>query len=466
LEPSVLERPEHPVSRRDIDPHVLKVLYRLSNAGYAAYLVGGSVRDLMMRLKPKDFDIATSAHPHQVHELFRNSRLIGRRFRLVHVFFGPTNIEVATFRRRGEEAVAGDPLIRHDNTFGTPEEDAFRRDFTVNALFYDPCTFRVIDFVGGVQDLRDRLIRTIGGPELRMREDPVRMIRAVRLAAKLDFEIEPLTRTAIECCADDLARASLPRLVEEIYRTLSLANSAQALLLMERLGLLNATLPMVSGHLKAHGHDLESAPPVQTMAALGRMIGGGFEPSHSFLLACLFADSYLAQNRVAPAAGFDLCQELRARGFSRADTEHMRLLLDALGHMLKPSRITRRIARRPYFPLARQLFEAIAPITSSAPEELDRFLESPHERRPAGRRTERRSAQGETAHNPPRRRRRRGRRGGRRSSSPVLPSDVTTQALSRQQEVPQAMSASSEQDTTIAVRVVDEATGFKPGGQG
>jgi hypothetical protein len=235
---------------------------------------------------------------------------------------------------------------------------------------------------------------------------------------------------------------------------------------MERLGLLNATLPMLSGHLKAHGHGVESAPTVQTMATLGRMIGDGFEPSHSFLLACLFADSYLAQNRVAPTAGFDLCQELRTRGFSRADTEQMRLLLDALGHMLKPSRITRRIARRPYFPLARRLFEAIAPIMSSAPEELDRFLESPHERRPAGRRMERRSAQGETAHNPPRRRRRRGRRGGRRSSSPVLPSDVTTQALSRQQEVPQAMSASSEQDTTIAVRVVDEATGFKPGGQG
>jgi len=156
----VLERPEHSISRRDIDPQVLKVLYRLINAGFTAYLVGGSVRDLMIGLKPKDFDIATSAHPHQVRALFRNSRLIGRRFRLVHVFFGPHNIEVATFRRLGEASAFDDPLLRHDNTFGTPAEDAFRRDFTINGLFYDPSTFRVIDFVGGARDLEHRLIRT------------------------------------------------------------------------------------------------------------------------------------------------------------------------------------------------------------------------------------------------------------------------------------------------------------------
>ena len=139
--PTILERAQHPVSRRDIEPNVLKVLYRLIGAGHVAYLVGGGVRDLMMGRRPKDFDVATSAHPNQVRELFRNSRLIGRRFRLVHVFFGPQNIEVATFRRRSEEIAEGDdPLIRHDNTFGTPEEDAFRRDFTINALFYDPGT--------------------------------------------------------------------------------------------------------------------------------------------------------------------------------------------------------------------------------------------------------------------------------------------------------------------------------------
>jgi len=386
LEPLVLERPEHPISRRDIDNNVLKVLYRLINADHVAYLVGGGVRDLMLARQPKDFDIATSAHPHQIRELFRNSRLIGRRFRLVHVFFGPTNIEVATFRRRGENDDAGDLLIRHDNTFGTPEEDAFRRDFTVNALFYDPRTFRVLDYVGGVRDLSERLIRTIGEPELRMREDPVRMIRAVRLAAKLNFEIEPATARAIESCSSDLTKASAPRLVEEIYRTLLLANSARALSLMERLGLLDSTLPMLSGHLKQFHHRLEAAPTVRIMEALGGAIGAGFEPPRGFLLACLFADLYLARGvESASAQPSLLCNALRAHGFSRTDTEHLRLLLEALSHMLKPSRITQRLVRRPYFPLARQLFGLIAPIFSAGPAELDRFLTAPPEHRRASR---------------------------------------------------------------------------------
>src|SRR5579863_2006183 len=221
-EPRILERFEHPVSRRDIDPRVLKVLYRLIDAGHVAYLVGGGVRDLMIGRAPKDFDVATSAHPQEVRELFRNSRLIGRRFRLVHVFFGQHNIEVATFRRRAEDVPeSDDPQIRHDNTFGTPVEDAFRRDFTINSLFYNPRTFQVIDYAGGVADLEARLIRTIGDPEIRMREDPVRMLRAVRFAAKLGFEIESATLTAMEQHRCDLQKASVPRLVEETYKTLA-----------------------------------------------------------------------------------------------------------------------------------------------------------------------------------------------------------------------------------------------------
>src|SRR5216684_4545946 len=251
-EPRILERSEHPVSRRDIDPRVLKVLYRLIAAGHVAYLVGGGVRDLMIGRRPKDFDIATSAHPQQVRDLFRNSRLIGRRFRLVHVFFGSHNIEVATFRRRAEDvAEPEDPLIRHDNTFGTPEEDAFRRDFTINSLFYDPRTFHVIDYTGGVADLEARLIRTIGDPEVRMREDPVRMLRAVRFAAKLGFEIEPATRAATERHCADLGKASVPRLVEETFRTLDFAGAERALLLMANLGLLEVVLPELADHLCA-----------------------------------------------------------------------------------------------------------------------------------------------------------------------------------------------------------------------
>jgi poly(A) polymerase len=411
LEPLVLKRPEHPISRRDIDSNVLKVLYRLINAGHVAYLVGGGVRDLMLGRRPKDFDVATSAHPHEVRELFRNSRLIGRRFRLVHVFFGSTNIEVATFRRRGETDDVGDLLIRHDNTFGTPEEDAFRRDFTVNALFYDPRTFSVLDYVGGIRDLAERLIRTIGEPELRMREDPVRMIRAVRLAAKLDFEIEPDTVHAIQRCGGDLSKASAPRLVEEIYRTLLLANSARALCLMERLGLLDSALPMLSHHLKQHFAGLEAAPTLRTMEALGEAVRAGFEPPRSFLLACLLADMHLtaaAEFRSSHSAA--LCSALRACGFSRADTEHMRLLLDAVGHMLKPSRITRRLVHRPYFSLARQLFGLIAPVFSFDSANLDHFLAAPVGHHHAGRNRHPFDSAGDTS--PRRRRKRRGRRSG------------------------------------------------------
>jgi poly(A) polymerase len=409
----VLERPEHPISRRDIDRNVLKVLYRLINADHIAYLVGGGVRDLMLGRQPKDFDVATSAHPQEVRALFRNSRLIGRRFRLVHVFFGPTNIEVATFRRGVEGDDLDDPLIRHDNTFGTAEEDAFRRDFTVNALFYDPRTFRVLDYVGGVRDLSERMIRTIGQPELRMREDPIRMIRAVRLAVKLGFEIEPATARAIEHYAGDLIKASAPRLVEEIYRTLLLASSGRALFLMERLGLLDSLLPMLSHHLKEYLDGLEAAPTIRVMQALGDAIAAGFEPSHGFLLACLMADMHLTHAPESRSVDLlQLCKFLHTRGFSRADTEHARILLEAVSRMLKPSRMTRRLVRRPYFLIARRLFDLVAPIFSIERAELDRFLAAPAEYFQKGRGLRPSDSAGDAE--PSRhRRRRRGRRGAR-----------------------------------------------------
>src|SRR5712664_269051 len=208
VEPRIVPREEHPISRKDIDPDALKVLYRLRQFEHAAYLVGGSVRDLILGRHPKDFDIGTSAHPYQVKKLFRNCWIIGRRFRLAHVKFGQKVIEVATFRRQvqpGEEVVQdGVPspplpdhqavvpdadlhLLHRDNTFGTPEEDAFRRDFTINALFYDIATFSVIDYVGGLEDLRAGIVRSIGDPMVRLNEDPVRMLRAIAIAARLDF---------------------------------------------------------------------------------------------------------------------------------------------------------------------------------------------------------------------------------------------------------------------------------------
>src|SRR4249920_518270 len=228
VEPRIVPREEHPISRRDIDSDALKVLYRLRQGEYTAYLVGGSVRDLLLGRHPKDFDIGTSAHPYQVKKLFRNCWIIGRRFRLAHVKFGQKVIEVATFRRQvavGEEIVQdgvpapdpttpeGEQLIHHDNTFGTPEEDAFRRDFTINALAYDIATFSVIDYVGGLEDLRAGVVRSIGDPDVRLREDPVRMLRAVALAARLDFALDPLVVDAIKQLRHEIARSSPARLL-------------------------------------------------------------------------------------------------------------------------------------------------------------------------------------------------------------------------------------------------------------
>ena len=253
VDPRIVPREEHPISRRDIDPDALKVLYRLRQYDHVAYLVGGSVRDLILGRRPKDFDIGTSAHPYQVKKLFRNCWIIGRRFRLAHVKFGQKVIEVATFRRQvvaGEEVVAdgvpapdpstpeGEHLIHHDNTFGTPEEDAFRRDFTINALVYDISNFSVIDYVGGLEDLRAGVVRSIGDPDVRLREDPVRMLRAIALAARLDFTIEPALLDAIRTHREEIAKSSPPRLLEEYYKILRAGSSQKAFRSLADVGLL------------------------------------------------------------------------------------------------------------------------------------------------------------------------------------------------------------------------------------
>ena len=379
VEPSILERSKHPISRRDIDPNVLKILYRLVASEHTAYLVGGSVRDLMMGRRPKDFDVATSAHPQEVRDTFRNSRMIGRRFRLVHVFFGPQNIEVATFRRPSEEPLdGGDPMIRQDNTFGTPEEDAFRRDFTVNSLFYDARTFQVIDYTGGVADLEARLIRSIGDPDVRMREDPVRMIRAVRFAAKLGFTIEASTAEAIRRNCGDLVKASTPRMVEEIFRTIGTHGAARALILMEQLGLLEVLLEPLSAHLRDSleaSDEFEEAPMVRHLAALGAAIAAEGEQPRPMVLACMFADLYLARAREADMERrADVVRNLQSRGFARGECEQMRLLLDALVHMTTLTRHVRRIARRPYYGAARRLLEFVAPVNGVGVAELDQFV--------------------------------------------------------------------------------------------
>ncbi len=222
--PRIIPRAEHPISRGYIDPDALRVLYRLHRSGHKAYLVGGSVRDLMTGRTPKDFDVGTDARPQEIRRLFRNSRIIGRRFRLAHILFERGKVvEVSTFRRtpdprEAEPGVEGeeDLLIRSDNTFGTPEEDAVRRDLTINGLFYDIATYSVLDYVGGVDDLERRIVRTIGDPLIRFREDPVRMLRACEFAARLKFRMDPDLVAAIGELKTELRKSAAPRVTEEM----------------------------------------------------------------------------------------------------------------------------------------------------------------------------------------------------------------------------------------------------------
>lgn len=216
-----VERSLHNVSRKNISRNALKVLYRLNNAGYQAYLVGGGVRDILLGLSPKDFDIATNATPEEVKQLFKNCRLIGRRFRLAHILFGREVIEVATFRAGHEEScqtsakTSAQGLLVRDNVYGNLEEDAFRRDFTVNALYYSAEDFSVLDYVSGLDDLKKKQLRLIGDPETRYREDPVRILRAVRLSCKLGLKIEENTAAPIRQLSEMLAHVSPARLWDE-----------------------------------------------------------------------------------------------------------------------------------------------------------------------------------------------------------------------------------------------------------
>jgi poly(A) polymerase len=263
VEPVIVPRPGHTISRQQIDPDALKVLYRLHQNQYTAYLVGGSVRDLLLGRRPKDFDIGTSAHPYQVKRLFKNCWIIGRRFRLAHVRFGMKTIEVATFRRlvtqaeldasAAEEPPAEhtdseaerDRLVHRDNTFGTPEEDAFRRDFTINALFYDIGTFSIIDYTGGLDDLRAGLVRCIGDPVERFQEDPVRMLRAVAMAARLGFSIDPPIDTAIASHGGEIARSAPARLLEEFYKLLRSGAAERAFWMLADRRLLEPIAPQL-----------------------------------------------------------------------------------------------------------------------------------------------------------------------------------------------------------------------------
>ncbi len=243
----MIARGDHGISRKDIDTSALKVLYRLRDGGYRACLVGGGVRDLLVGIVPKDFDIATDATPEQVRELFRNARLIGRRFRLAHVHFGRHDvIEVATFRGPsgdGEKQIADSGRVLFDNVYGTIEEDAIRRDFTINALYYDIDGFNVLDYCGGYDDVKGQLIRLIGDPEARYREDPVRLLRAVRFAAKLGFAIDSASEQPLTSMGPLLHDIPPARLFEETLKLFMSGHGAQSFELLRQYGLFAQLFP-------------------------------------------------------------------------------------------------------------------------------------------------------------------------------------------------------------------------------
>jgi poly(A) polymerase len=332
--PRILPRADHNLSRRSIDPNALKVLYRLERSGYESCLVGGSVRDLLLGREPKDFDVATDARPNEVRRLFRNSRIIGRRFRLVHVYFRDGIVEVSTFRAgaerdaeegdleadrvltaeevaaaEGGEAIGEDSedlgdeegadddffadALAEDNTFGSPPEDAFRRDFTINALFYRIADYSVVDYVGGVEDLGRGLIRVIGDPNVRFREDPVRMLRACELAGRLGFRIEDGAQRAIRRWRGDMAKASPARLVEELLEILRSGHAGCTFQWMLDLGLAATLLPELEAMVEAEAEGL--GPFGRILPVLDRVVGGVRDASDSLLLSCLLVSAVVLE---------------------------------------------------------------------------------------------------------------------------------------------------------------------------
>ncbi|NOQ15012.1 MAG: polynucleotide adenylyltransferase PcnB [Methyloprofundus sp.] len=276
--------------------NALKVLYRLKNEGYEAYLVGGCVRDLLLGREPKDFDVATNASPEQVKQTFRNCRLIGRRFRLAHVFFGRDIIEVATFRGAGDTAqdqrkVDQDGRLLHDNNYGTIEEDAVRRDFTVNALYYNIKDFSIVDYVGGMDDHRAGMMRLIGDPETRYREDPVRMIRLVRFAVKLSFSINPECEKPVFQLADLLANIPAARLHDEALKLFLSGYAVETFEMLRHYGLFEHLYPVADKSLSSEENGFPKLFIAKALENTDKRIGEGKSIAPYFLISTFLWDA-------------------------------------------------------------------------------------------------------------------------------------------------------------------------------
>ncbi|HTT08314.1 MAG TPA: polynucleotide adenylyltransferase PcnB [Gammaproteobacteria bacterium] len=319
--PRIIPRAEHNISRDSISERALKVLYRLKNAGYLACLVGGSVRDLLLGREPKDFDVATNARPEQVRELFKNCRLIGRRFRLAHVHFGNEIIEVATFRANtlatasDARVIEEDGRILRDNVYGTIDDDVWRRDFTVNALYYNIEDFSVIDYVGGMADIAAGQLRLIGDPDVRYREDPVRLLRAVRFAAKLGFRIHPDTETPLHTLGELLDVISPSRLFEEMLKLFLAGKAVQSFELLRHYGLFGRLFPEVEESLGEEEAGFPKMLLVKALENTDRRLAEDKPVTPAFLLAALLwapvqrrTRQYQAQEH-PPAHAAELAQD-------------------------------------------------------------------------------------------------------------------------------------------------------------
>ena len=324
-----------------VDQDALRVISRLSRNGFEAYLVGGCVRDLLLGRRPKDFDVATAAHPRQVKRLFRNGRIIGRRFRLVHVVYGDHVVETATFRREPQNGADDDLLIVEDNEYGTAVEDARRRDFTINALFLDPLKGRILDWVEGIDDLEAGVLRTIGDPDVRMGEDPVRILRAVKFATRLGLRIEESTWGAMRERVSELERSAPPRVIEELMRLLSSGTALGAFRMLRACGALGVLLPEVEGFLGPRDDpDPETRDRADSfwrlLEALDSDVHAGRETSRALCLAVLL-------QRVVEHRARDHSPEALARAASD--------VLEPLGNR---ARVSRAILGRARFILVNQ----------------------------------------------------------------------------------------------------------------
>lgn len=365
----IYPRPTHCISRSQISENALKVLLRLKKANFEAYLVGGCVRDLLLGREPKDFDVATNASPEQVKQIFRNCRIIGRRFRLAHVFFGREIIEVATFRgsepeESDQQVVHEDGRLLRDNVFGTLEQDVWRRDFTVNALYYNIRDFSVVDYTDGMQDHAAAVIRLIGNPEVRYREDPVRMLRAIRFAVKLGFTLHPDTEKPIFSQADLLKSIPSARLYDEVIKLFLSGYGLQTFEMLRHYGLFAILFPDTDRCLAIEDHEFPRLFLIRALENSDRRFNDGKTLTPYFLLAALLWEplQLSAQKKIANgesetlayqnAANEVLARQIKITALPRHITQSMRDV------WFLQNKFSKTVGARPYRLLEQPKFRA------------------------------------------------------------------------------------------------------------